>query len=105
MNAEHLRARIEREIAGDWARTNAHGCDLKRSLVEPVELPFEDPLNSSMTVNLWLVLEEDPITRDGYKIVYDAELEQFGLACRSTSGRNVYLGAYGGTFIEAFEAM
>jgi len=56
-------------------------------------------------IDLWLVLEEVPDTRDGYKIVYDDRTGMFGLACRGFSGRDVYLGAYGNNFFEAFDAM
>jgi hypothetical protein len=105
VTAEELKTRIEGEIAGDWIRTNAHGCDLKRCLVDPVQLPFEDVVNPLATLNLWLVLEEDPDTREGYKIVYDDKSDMFGLAWRLVSGRDGYLGAYGETFLEAFDAM
>jgi hypothetical protein len=105
MTAEDLKDQIELEIAGDWARTNAHGRNLKQCLVEPVRLPFEDPHDRLATINLWLVLEEVPDTRDGYKIVYDDDRGMFGLACPSISGGNVFLGPYGDTFMEAFDAM
>jgi hypothetical protein len=105
VTAEELRARIEAEIAGDWSRTNDHACDLRRCLVAPVKKPFEHEVDPSRTVELWLVLEEDPVACDGYKVVYDEATNKFGLACRFISGRDGHLGANGETFLEAFDAM
>ncbi|MEM9354121.1 MAG: hypothetical protein AAGA92_14010 [Planctomycetota bacterium] len=100
VTAEQLRLRIEAEIGGDWSCTNGHGCDLRQCLFEPEKQLFEDSDNP-----LWLLLEEDPVSRDGYKVVYDESTGMFGLACRFMSGRNGYLGPYGDTFLEAFKAM
>ena len=46
------------------------------------------------------MLEERPETRDGYKIVYDDETRQVGLA----TGNRVFIGFYG-TFIQTLDAM
>jgi hypothetical protein len=35
MHASEIRQLVEAEIAGDWSRTNAHGVDLGKCLVEP----------------------------------------------------------------------
>ncbi len=99
MTGEERRAQVEVEIAGDWTRTNGHGCDLSRCLVDPVKLSFEDAVDPSATIDLWLVFEDEPDTRDGYKIVCDDQGGMFGLACRFFSGRDGYLGAYGDTFL------
>ena len=53
---------------------------------------------------MWLVLEENPRTRGGYKIVFDEQRREFGLATREQSGRDVLLGFYG-TFMETLDAM
>jgi hypothetical protein len=105
MTSDELRIRIEREIAGNWSRTNGHGCDLRQCLMTPVKKTFEDSSDPSCTVVLWLVLEEDPMDCNGYKVVYDEATDEFGLACPFVSGRNGYLGSYGSTFLEAFDAM
>jgi len=105
MTAAELRARIEREIGANWTRTNAHGCDLRRCLITPVKRSFEAEYDASATVDLWIVLEEHPESCDGYKIVYDEKTERFGLACPGIHGREVHLGAYGDTFMQAFDAM
>jgi hypothetical protein len=82
MTADELRANIEDEINGRWTTTNAHGCDLRRCLVSPKKQQYRDCSqgDSGKFVELWLVLEEDPISQDGYKIVYDERSGYFGLA-------------------------
>ena len=41
MNSKQVKEKIEKEIAGDWSITNAHGVDLKKCLVEPKKGIFE----------------------------------------------------------------
>jgi hypothetical protein len=105
MTSAEIRATVEREIAGDWSRTNAHRCDLRRCLVNPEKRRFQDesPVRAGM-IELWVVLEELPASCDGYKIVYGEERRLFGLACPGIAGHEVFLGWYG-TFLETFEAM
>ena len=105
MTAIELRARIEQEIDGDWSHTNAHGCDLRQCLVTPFKRSFEDAVDAATTVDLWVVLEEHPESCDGCKVVYDEKTECFGLASPGIRGHDFYLGAYGDTFLEAFDAM
>ncbi|MEP0546439.1 MAG: hypothetical protein ABJF88_05875 [Rhodothermales bacterium] len=103
MSGEDVAQLIEAEVAGDWSRPNAHGCTIRRCLVEPQKLAFVDPLNSD-TVDLWLVLEEDRKSCDGYKVVYDDVNESFGLATTDSTDKRVFLGLYGG-FLDAYDAM
>jgi len=103
MSSEEVTRLIEAEVAGDWDRQNAHGCTIRRCLTEPHKLAFTDPLNHD-TVDLWLVLEEDSETRNGYKVVYDEINESFGLTITDAHERPVFLGLYGG-FLDAYEAM
>ena len=109
MTAEAIRQRVESEIAGDWSLTNAHGCDLRRCLVSPEVREYDDcgggrPLaEPTPVVRMWLVLEERPEDRDGYKIVYGPEAGMFGLAVAG-SPRDVFIGYYG-SFLEAWRAM
>lgn len=95
---------IENEIAGDWAISNAHGVDLKACLADPPEKQVFVDASDNSQVDLWLVLEEDPETRSGYKIVFDESTNDFGLATPSWEGPNMYLGSYG-TFLDALESM
>ncbi len=106
LTAEQLSARIDLEIGNNWSQRNGHNCNLKQCLLAvPALQQFESSSDPTKTIDLWLILEEDPVNRDGYKVVYDESTNKFGLACKFISGRNGYLGAYGGTFLEAFDAM
>jgi hypothetical protein len=105
MNDGEVRRIVESAIGGDWSRTNAHGCDLKRCLVDPRVQEFENHggPGASGFIKLWVVLEECPETQDGYQIVFDETRQMFGLALLGNDGP-VYLGPYGG-FMDAFDAM
>lgn len=107
MTADEVRTRVEREIAGDWDRTNAHGCDLRRCLVGPVRVDYEDPLNTPAghppeLTPVWLVLEEDPADPTGYKIVFDEPADMFALAVGSP--RPAVISHYH-TFLFAYDSM
>ena len=104
MTPGEVRALIEREVGADWGRTNAHGCDLRRCLVTPSLLDFKSDPDKDETVRLWLVLEENPDRRDGYKIVYGEDDGMFGLATRLTDGTDWFMGYYG-AFLEAYDSM
>jgi hypothetical protein len=107
--AEDVPMLVEREIAGDWTRSNAHGCDLRRCLVWPELRDFEDfgggrpPRDPPSMIPLWLVLEESPEDRGGYKIVFDEAANKFGLAIPG-SPRDVFIGHYG-SFLGAYRSM
>ena len=102
MTAAELRDRVEAEIAQRWDCTNAHHCDLRRCLVAPHQAEFEE-FQGPEKVRLWIVLEENPETRDGYKVVFDERTGMFGLALAGETAP-FYVGPYG-TFVVAFEAM
>jgi hypothetical protein len=105
MTSEEVRAIVESEIAGDWSRTNPHASALRRCLISPVKRSFEDfDLFQRGMVELWVVIEGFPDERRGYKIVYDEEHRNFGLACMGNKGHEFYLGPYG-SFIKTFEMM
>ena len=105
MTASEVRDIIEREIAGERSRRNAHGCDLDRCLVEPHLVEFEDSGSPGATGTgmFWVVLEEDPETGNGYKIVFEEAAGKFGLAVPGER-LPVYIGRYG-SFLGTFDAM
>jgi len=94
---------IEGEIGTDWSRSNAHGVNLKVCLVPPLLQEYQDGFEPEKQVSLWLVLEEDPVSQSGYKIVYSDLENMFGLA---VCGHDyaIFIGYYG-TFLETLEAM
>ncbi len=109
MTEEGIRELIEREVASDWSLTNLHGCDLRRCLVPPVLREYDDcggrrPLvEPRPVIRLWLVLEESPEGRSGYKVVYGDEAGMFGLAVPGTV-RDVFIGYYG-SFLDTYRGM
>lgn len=109
MTAEGVRQLIQSEVAGDWSLTNLHGCELRRCLVPPVLREFDDCGSSRLLlepcplIRLWLVLEELPEDRSGYKIVYGEEAGAFGLAIPGND-RDVFIGYYG-SFLDTYRGM
>ena len=74
--------------------------DLGRCLVAPTRASFAGKGEGELS-DFWLVLEERPETEDGYKIVFDEQTRQFGLA---TGKQKMFIGFYG-TFLQTLEAM
>ncbi len=109
MNEKEVSALVEKQLAGRWNQTNFHGVDLKLSLVPPVKIPVIlpkviDGKKIEEIIETWLVLEENPETKDGYKIIYDETESIFGLAVNGKEQRLVVIGFYG-DFWTTFEAM
>jgi hypothetical protein len=68
-----------------------------------------DSFRKEQTLDLWLVLEEKPGTKSGYKIIFDDQKQMFGLAiCGRESEKEVFhdifIGYYG-TFLETLDGM
>lgn len=106
MTAAQVRAIIDAELGNDLSRSNSHGVDLRRCLVEPRKVKCRNTfpkLNGGKPLELWIVLEETPETSDGYLIVFDEETHQFGLADWADS-TPVFLGFHG-TFLNSLEGM
>ena len=106
MTPQQVAELIEGEIAGDWNRENPHGVELRRCLVvPPIRRTYDDSFKEGQVLELWLVLEEVPDTKSGYKIVFDENREEFGLAIGdSRTGRDTFIGYYGG-FLETLDGM
>jgi hypothetical protein len=83
MTGETVLRLVEKEIDGNWSLSNWHGCNLRKCLVQPELREYDDW--SGRRVQLWLILEEDPEERSGYKIVYSEEAAMFGLAIPGTA--------------------
>jgi hypothetical protein len=66
MTPDEVRQIVEREIGNDWTRRNAHGCDLRRCLVQPRMREFQNHVGPGAggKITLWVVLEERPDTQD-----------------------------------------
>lgn len=108
MDAEQIRKQIEEETRGNPFPSAENTLDLRQCLVEPVKKIYRDAAPTSGNASddkleLWLVLEECPGTGNGYKIVYDADENIYGLAYYAEP-EDDFLGYYG-SFLETLEAM
>ena len=100
MKPKEISKIIEREINGDWSISNAHNCDLKKCLVRPKR---GNLYSAGELKELWIVLEEEPETLEGFKVFFDEETKKFGLADWSeTYG---YVCNSHDTFLAAFKSM
>jgi hypothetical protein len=106
VTSTELRAIVEAEIGDGWSQSNAQGVDLRSCLVEPRRESCRNTfpeLDAGSPLDLWVVLEETPGSKDGYLIVYDDQKRTFGLAAWDAE-MPVYLGYYG-TFMDTLRAM
>ncbi len=77
MKPKEISRIIEKEINGDWSISNAHNCDLKKCLVRPKKRKTQFFWEVK---EVWIVLEKEPETLEGYKVFFDEETKKFGLA-------------------------
>ena len=105
MTSLDVRQIVEKEIGSERTRQNAHGCDISRCLVEPHLSEYENCAGpgASGKIRLWIVLEEDPATCNGYQIVYEEASGMFGLGCPGINGP-IFIGRYG-DFLTTYDAM
>lgn len=104
MTSDEIKDLVRKEIGNHWSASNTHGVNLQKCLVQPQKLKFADSPVSKGCVDLWLVLEEDPVTKGGYQIVFDEQAQMFGLAITDVHHGPVFLGAYD-SFMETLESM
>lgn len=100
MKPKEILKMIEKGINGDWSITNLHDCDLRKCLVRPRKrnLQYADEIKE-----YWIVLEEDPINFEGFKIFFDEENNRFGLA--GYGSQFDYVCNFHDTFLDAFKSM
>ena len=100
MTPKEISQIIEKEINGDKSISNMHRCDLKKCLVRPRKRKLIFPKEIK---ECWIVLEEDPLNLEGFKIFFDEENKKFGLAGHGEP--YAYVCNLHDTFLEAFESM
>jgi len=103
MTPEAISALIDQDISSHREELSWFGSQLDVCRQIPKLLEFTDSSNNDEPVMLWLVFEEDPITRLGYKVVYSEEDQVFGLAVHGS--RNGILIGLHGSFVETLRAM
>ncbi len=110
MTSDEVANLVHQQIGKRWDQSNAHGVDLRKCLVQPkrvemgVSIPNPGGKAVDTTVWVWIVLEENPMKRDGYKIVMEEDTREFGLAMLEANGQPYYLGCYG-DFMATLQAM
>jgi hypothetical protein len=85
MNARDVSRIIEDQIGNRECLPNSHHIDLRRCLTTPtlIKVTHRRVLSGRTKDSIetvWLVLEERPTEKDGYKIIYNEERGLFGLA-------------------------
>ena len=102
MSPDEVSAIVEREIGGQWSRSNLHGVVLKECLVSPHKLSCLDALEHPLEA--WIVLHECPPAGPGYAVVFEEHSKMFGLAQFAEGYKPCVFGLYG-SFFNALEAM
>jgi hypothetical protein len=109
--AGQIKALVKEHIAGRWDESNHHGVDLRTCLVPPVKIPVilrgvvKGKIKDEI-MQVWLVLEENPKTKDGYKIVFDEGRSLFGLASEGfPTDQHLVLTGFYGDFWTTFRGM
>ena len=110
MTSDEVSNLVREQIGNRWDTTNLHGVDLRRCLVRPQRVsmmtycPSPNGIATYEKIEVWIVLEEGPDTKNGYKIVLEEVTGKFGLAMRCDDDQLLYLGSYG-DFMATLEAM
>ena len=91
---------IDSELGGDRSLTNLHNCKLEKCLIRPKKrkLRFGREVKE-----YWIVLEEDPVDCEGFKVFFEAETGRFGLAMHAEPFG--YVCNFHDTFTAAFKSM
>lgn len=103
MTPQELSRLIAEELKSTDSLTGWRGRPLRECLLEPKKQRFLNSHNDNEPEDLWLVFEEGPNLGEGYKIVYDEELNLFGLAVNGVH-EPVLVGLYG-NFLETLRSM
>jgi hypothetical protein len=85
MESAAVSSLIREQIGGSESLPNSHGIDIRQCLTTPtlIKVIHSKVKNGQIEESIetvWLVLEEDPVAKDGYKIVFNEERGSFGLA-------------------------
>jgi hypothetical protein len=102
---------VRTQIAGGKSLPNPHRVDLDRCLVWPTRIQVinrsvRDGRLEDVIETVWLVLEEGCSGKDGYRIVFNAQMAMFGLASPGfESDRHLILCGYYGDFPTTLESM
>jgi hypothetical protein len=111
MDSDDVASLVRNQIAGRISLPNSHGVDLSLCLVSPTAIrvihrSVRDGRLEDAVEKVWLVLEENPLKKDGYKIVFNEQRGMFGLASNGfETDRYPILCGYYGDFPTTLESM
>ena len=111
MEPSDVRKLVEDAIGDGWAETNLHDVDLRRALVQPrkisvIERTVRKGNVRDRTVVVWLVLNENADSEDGYRIVMKEDEPLFGLASEGfPEDEHLVLCGWYGDFMTTFRGM
>ena len=103
MTPQELSCLIEDDLARAGTGFAWPGRPINQCLQKPEKRRFLNSRSDDAPEDFWLVFEEGPGPGEGYMVVYDEELQEFGLAVQGTADP-VVIGFYGG-FVETLNSM
>lgn len=85
MNAVDVSRIIKDQVGANESLPNSHGIDFHRCLTTPtlIKVTHRRVISGKIqdsTETVWLVLEERPVEKNGYKIIFNEDRQVFGLA-------------------------
>jgi hypothetical protein len=85
MESAAVSSLVREQIGGRESLPNSHGIDIRHCLTTPtiIKVIHRKVKNGQIEDSIetvWLVLEEDPVAKGGYKIVFSEDRGLFGLA-------------------------
>lgn len=96
MDEARVLARIGEEVAAGLAALDGHyRAWAEAHLVPPHQVMAKISVGSDTVESFWLVTAETGTDDPGYRIVYDTEMEMFGLITRVPGRGDVLIGLYG----------
>ena len=91
-----VRSRIDAEVRTGLASLDGHyRAWAEAHLVSPHRVMARISFESETIESFWLVAAETGTDDSGYRIVYDTEMEMFGLTTRVPGRGEVLIGLYG----------
>ena len=103
MTPQELTSLIEADLERAGSGFVWHGRPLRDCLLKLAKRCFLNGRTNDAPEDLWLVFEEGPNPGEGYMVVYDDGLNEFGLVVHGDTDL-VVIGIYGG-FVETLNSM
>ena len=107
ISAQRIEDIVRSQIGDAWDETNLHGVHLREALVPPtriviIESTLQEGEFHDQYIEVWLVLIEDTVLGNGYRIVAALDGSLFGLAQGNPSEDELVLVGWYGDFMDTF---